>query len=121
MVGFFLLMALDLYVNYTLLMRDYFISPCAARRIFMVHPRFRCMDFGRIVLVGEAAFVLHPHTAAAVAKAASDGMVLGEALRDGHDLAENCAALKRRNCKWDFTSVTTASARATNRSFHVGN
>jgi 2-polyprenyl-6-methoxyphenol hydroxylase-like FAD-dependent oxidoreductase len=48
------------------------------------------MVFGRTVLVGEAAFVLRPHTAAAAAKAAADGMALGEALREGDDnLAEN--------------------------------
>src|SRR5712691_412300 len=48
------------------------------------------MVFGRAVLVGEAAFVVRPHTAAAAAKAAADGMVLGEALRDGDaKLAEN--------------------------------
>jgi 2-polyprenyl-6-methoxyphenol hydroxylase-like FAD-dependent oxidoreductase len=48
------------------------------------------MVFGRTVLVGEAAFVLRPHTAAAAAKAAADGMMLGQALRDGNDnLAEN--------------------------------
>jgi 2-polyprenyl-6-methoxyphenol hydroxylase-like FAD-dependent oxidoreductase len=43
------------------------------------------MVFGRVVLVGESAFVLRPHTAAAAAKAAADGMVLGEALREGDD------------------------------------
>jgi len=43
------------------------------------------MVFGRTVLVGEAAFVVRPHTTAAAAKAAADGMVLGEALRDGDD------------------------------------
>src|SRR6266851_5949995 len=43
------------------------------------------MVFGRAVLVGEAGYALRPHTAAAAAKAASDGMVLGEALRDGDD------------------------------------
>jgi len=37
------------------------------------------------VLVGESAFVVRPHTAAAAAKAAADGMVLGEALRAGDD------------------------------------
>jgi 2-polyprenyl-6-methoxyphenol hydroxylase-like FAD-dependent oxidoreductase len=43
-----------------------------------------------VVLVGESAFVLRPHTAAAAAKAAADGMALGEALREGDDnLAEN--------------------------------
>jgi 2-polyprenyl-6-methoxyphenol hydroxylase-like FAD-dependent oxidoreductase len=48
------------------------------------------MAFGRTVLVGEAAFVLRPHTAAAAAKAAADGMMLGRALHDGdNNLAEN--------------------------------
>lgn len=48
------------------------------------------MVFERTVLVGEAAFVVRPHTAAAAAKAAADGMMLGEALRDGDaNLAEN--------------------------------
>jgi 2-polyprenyl-6-methoxyphenol hydroxylase-like FAD-dependent oxidoreductase len=47
------------------------------------------MVVGRAVLVGEAAFVLRPHTAAAAAKAAADGMRLGQALRDGDDLAKN--------------------------------
>jgi 2-polyprenyl-6-methoxyphenol hydroxylase-like FAD-dependent oxidoreductase len=46
------------------------------------------MVFGRVVLVGEAAFVVRPHTAAAAAKAAADGMVLGEALRNGDDNIE---------------------------------
>src|SRR6266581_3594629 len=41
------------------------------------------MVFGRTVLVGEAAFVLRPHTAAAAAKAAADGMALGKVLHDG--------------------------------------
>lgn len=48
------------------------------------------MVFGRIVLVGESAFVLRPHTAAAAAKAAADGMALGEALREpGGNLSED--------------------------------
>ncbi len=48
------------------------------------------MVFGRTVLVGEAAFVVRPHTAAAAAKAAADGMMLGEALHDGDvNLTEN--------------------------------
>lgn len=49
-----------------------------------------CMVFDRAVVVGEAAFVVRPHTAAAAGKAAADGMGLGEALRDGDDrLAED--------------------------------
>ena len=48
------------------------------------------MAFGRVALVGESAFGLRPHTAAATAKAAADGRVLGEALRAGDDhLTEN--------------------------------
>ena len=48
------------------------------------------MVFGRVVLAGESAFVLRPHTAAAAAKAAADGLALGEALREGDDdFAEN--------------------------------
>jgi 2-polyprenyl-6-methoxyphenol hydroxylase-like FAD-dependent oxidoreductase len=48
------------------------------------------MVFGRALLVGEAAFVVRPHTAAAAAKAAADGMTLGQALHDGdNNLAEN--------------------------------
>jgi 2-polyprenyl-6-methoxyphenol hydroxylase-like FAD-dependent oxidoreductase len=48
------------------------------------------MVFGRAVLVGEAAFVVRPHTAAAAAKAAADGMMLGQALREGaNNRAEN--------------------------------
>ena len=40
--------------------------------------------------VGESAFVLRPHTAAAAAKAAADGVALGEVLHDGqNNLAEN--------------------------------
>ena len=48
------------------------------------------MVFGRAVLVGESAFVLRPHTAAAAAKAAADGMALGKVLHDGkNNLTEN--------------------------------
>jgi len=40
---------------------------------------------GRAVLLGDAAFVVRPHTAAAAAKAAGDAMALAEALRDDPD------------------------------------
>jgi 2-polyprenyl-6-methoxyphenol hydroxylase-like FAD-dependent oxidoreductase len=53
--------------------------------------------FNRVVLVGEAAFMLRPHTAAAAAKAAADGMVLGQALQNGTDnLAENLHGFETR-------------------------
>jgi 2-polyprenyl-6-methoxyphenol hydroxylase-like FAD-dependent oxidoreductase len=48
------------------------------------------MVFGRVCLVGEAAFVSRPHTAASAAKAAADGMKLGEVLVGGDsDIMEN--------------------------------
>ena len=39
------------------------------------------MVFGRVCLIGDAAFVVRPHTAAAAAKAAADSMALARALR----------------------------------------
>lgn len=39
------------------------------------------MVFGRACLIGDAAFVVRPHTAAAAAKAAGDAMALARALR----------------------------------------
>ena len=43
--------------------------------------------FGRACLLGDAAFVVRPHTAGATAKAASDSMLLAEALaRSGGDV-----------------------------------
>jgi len=38
------------------------------------------MAFGRVALVGDAAFIVRPHTAASTAKAAADAMRLGKAL-----------------------------------------
>jgi 2-polyprenyl-6-methoxyphenol hydroxylase-like FAD-dependent oxidoreductase len=47
------------------------------------------MVFGRVCLLGDAAFVVRPHTAGAAAKAARDATVLADALRraDNPDLA----------------------------------
>jgi len=51
------------------------------------------MAFGRICLIGDAAFVARPHAAAGTAKAAADGWALGEAMRAaGGDVV---AALQR--------------------------
>lgn len=40
------------------------------------------MSFGRVCLIGDAAFVARPHAAAGTAKAAADAWALGERLRD---------------------------------------
>jgi 2-polyprenyl-6-methoxyphenol hydroxylase-like FAD-dependent oxidoreductase len=42
--------------------------------------------FGRVCLLGDAAFVARPHTAAGTAKAAADGVDLADALADHEDL-----------------------------------
>ncbi len=42
------------------------------------------MVFGRVCLVGDAAFVVRPHTAASAAKAAADAMALAQTLRGGN-------------------------------------
>lgn len=44
------------------------------------------MAFDRVCLLGDAAFVARPHTAAGTAKAAADAIELGEALEEGGDL-----------------------------------
>ena len=73
------------------------------------------MAFGRACLLGDAAFVVRPHTAAATAKAAADATTLAEALaaspgdpeaalldwearrlEQGHGLVEHGVALGRR-------------------------
>ena len=50
------------------------------------------MAFGRIAILGDAAFVARPHVAAGVAKAADDAMALVNALSDTDDVPE---ALRR--------------------------
>ena len=49
--------------------------------------------FGRIMLVGDAAFVVSPHTAGATAKAAYDASVLGKSLaRERHNVDAGLSA-----------------------------
>lgn len=50
------------------------------------------MAFGRVAIVGDAAFVARPHVAAGVSKAADDAAALAEALRSDADVP---AALQR--------------------------
>jgi 2-polyprenyl-6-methoxyphenol hydroxylase-like FAD-dependent oxidoreductase len=50
------------------------------------------MAFGRVALVGDAAFVARPHVGAGVAKAADDAAVLAHALAEGGEVEE---ALRR--------------------------
>ncbi len=79
------------------------------------------MAFGRVCLVGDAAFAVRPHAAAGTAKAAADAWELARALEDqpdvqtalkvwepgqlelGHDLLERTRRIGRRSqvdCNW---------------------
>ena len=51
------------------------------------------MAFGRIALIGDAAFAVRPHAAAGTAKACADAWALRDALRDAH--GDPVAALAR--------------------------
>jgi len=54
------------------------------------------MVFGRVALLGDAAFIVRPHTAAATAKAAADATALAAALNRG-DRVEDALATWERN------------------------
>lgn len=55
------------------------------------------MAFGRVCLIGDAAFALRPHAAAGTAKAAADAWALGEALQAaGGDVAAALEHWERR-------------------------
>ena len=64
-------------------------SRSCSRSTISMSPR---MAFGRVAIVGDAAFVARPHVGAGVSKAADDAAALAEALRQ-HDDVES--ALKR--------------------------
>jgi 2-polyprenyl-6-methoxyphenol hydroxylase-like FAD-dependent oxidoreductase len=53
------------------------------------------LAFGRVTLLGDAAFVARPHVAAGVSKAADDAAALSAALADAFDGAAIEAALRR--------------------------
>ncbi len=53
------------------------------------------MAFGRVALLGDAAFAVRPHAAAGTAKAADDGWMLAEALRTEADLGQALATWER--------------------------
>jgi 2-polyprenyl-6-methoxyphenol hydroxylase-like FAD-dependent oxidoreductase len=57
------------------------------------------MVFGRTCLLGDAAFVVRPHTAGATAKAAADASALGAALAE-MDLAPGLAHWERRQLEF---------------------
>jgi 2,6-dihydroxypyridine 3-monooxygenase len=87
------------------------------------------MAFGRVCLLGDAAFVLRPHPAAATAKAAADATALAEALvaelgdpqlaltawetrqlKHGRALADQAVATGRRSVEERTSSATLSDA-----------
>lgn len=83
------------YVASTLLADDLAALVDSTTRLFIqsvVDVDVPRMAFGRVCLVGDAAFVVRPHAAAGTAKAAADGWSLGDALDGVDDIA---AALMR--------------------------
>ena len=68
------------------------------------------MEFGRVAILGDAAFVARPHVAAGVSKAADDAAALAQALQAEPDVP---AALKRlRGGTPAQRTVASSSARA---------
>jgi 2-polyprenyl-6-methoxyphenol hydroxylase-like FAD-dependent oxidoreductase len=68
--------------------------------------------FGRVAILGDAAFVARPHVGAGVAKAADDAAALAEALRDEADVA---SALRRYE-----TARLSENHRIIERARHLG-
>jgi len=44
------------------------------------------MTFGRVALIGDAAFIPRPHTAAGTAKAAANAIALAESVKHNHNV-----------------------------------
>ena len=75
------------------------------------------MTFGRACLLGDAAFVLRPHTAAATAKAAADAMALAAGLAaDPGDPDAALRASERARSSTGVVSWITASPSGSDRS-----
>jgi 2-polyprenyl-6-methoxyphenol hydroxylase-like FAD-dependent oxidoreductase len=70
------------------------------------------MAFGRVAIIGDAAFVARPHVAAGVSKAADDAVALAEALDGADDVA---AALRRFEAR-----RLPVNARIIERARHLG-
>lgn len=68
-----------LFSRIALLTRDPFLQPILDMKV-------ERMVYGRTVLIGDAAFIVRPHTAASTYKAAMDGIHLAKALSEESDL-----------------------------------
>jgi 2-polyprenyl-6-methoxyphenol hydroxylase-like FAD-dependent oxidoreductase len=68
------------------------------------------LAFGRVALLGDAAFVARPHCGMGVTKAAGDAMALAKALGDSPDVAQALQAYERPRV--EFGKFIVGHARA---------
>jgi 2-polyprenyl-6-methoxyphenol hydroxylase-like FAD-dependent oxidoreductase len=66
------------------------------------------MVFGRVVLLGDSAFVARPHVGAGVTKAALDAQCLADSLAGSTDLAAALARYERERCAFGHALVARA-------------
>ncbi|MCW2808722.1 MAG: Monooxygenase, FAD-binding [Marmoricola sp.] len=89
------------------------------------------MAFGRVALLGDAAFAARPHAAAGTAKAAADAWALADALSEEDDIAKALAAwepdrlalgedLLSRVCEMGARSQFTGTWDPTDPALHFG-
>ena len=67
------------------------------------------MAFGRVAIIGDAAFVARPHVGAGVTKAAQDALVLARSLSRAASIEEGLAAMEAS--RLTFGRRITARAR----------
>ena len=70
------------------------------------------MAFGRVCLLGDAAFVVRPHAAAGTAKAAADAWALADALARDGDVAGGAGPMGDRGSSRSARSCSSARARS---------
>jgi 2-polyprenyl-6-methoxyphenol hydroxylase-like FAD-dependent oxidoreductase len=68
------------------------------------------MAFGRVALIGDAAFVARPHVGAGVVKAARDALALVRALEGGRDIAAALEAMEARQRPFGRRIIARARA-----------
>ena len=68
------------------------------------------MAFGRVAIVGDAAFVARPHVAAGVSKAADDAAALAAALQAESDVAARAQALRGGAARRRISASSSARA-----------
>jgi 2-polyprenyl-6-methoxyphenol hydroxylase-like FAD-dependent oxidoreductase len=95
---------------------DALLAPCCAEVVHLSRPLFvqaiydlesPQLLFGRVILIGDAAFVTRPHTGMGVTKAALDALTLAEALA-APDRAAALAAWQSRRMRYGRAVVERA-------------